>query len=132
MANTEKNVSSSLKSGPKFSNRIDAEGEDNQSNLVSSFDLFNPVHLWLSRSQHRPRQRLTVVAKESFGLFAFCCHEASYEVISDGCQQDHQEDNLSLTDSKTERRNINGEVRDSALIQYDNILNHLCIFGKQF
>lgn len=34
MANTEKNVSSSLKSGPKFSNRIDAEGEDNQRNLV--------------------------------------------------------------------------------------------------
>lgn len=76
--------------------------------------MLNAVHLWLSRSQHR--QRLTVVAKESFGHFAFCWHEASYEVINDGCQQDHQEDNLSLTDSETERRDINGEVRDSVII----------------
>lgn len=44
-----------------------------------------------------------MVAKESFGLFAFCWHEASYEVVSDGSQQDHQEDNLSLMDREKDR-----------------------------
>lgn len=34
MANTEKNVSSSLKSGPRFSKRIDAVGRDSQNNLI--------------------------------------------------------------------------------------------------
>lgn len=34
MANTEKNVSSSLKSGPRFSNRIDAVGGDSQNNVI--------------------------------------------------------------------------------------------------
>lgn len=66
------------------------------------------AHFWLSRSQSRPKVwvkcRLTVVAEESFGLFAFCWHEASYEVVSNGCQQDHQENNLSLTDRETERK----------------------------
>lgn len=53
----------------------------------------------------KPRQfRLTVVAKESFGLFVFCCHEGSYEIVSNGCQQDHQEDNLSLMEKRQTRQ----------------------------
>ena len=51
--------------------------------------------------------RLTVVSEESFRFFAFCWHEASYEVVSDGCQQDHQEDNLSLRD-RDKVRNMEG------------------------
>lgn len=47
--------------------------------------------------------RLTVVAEESFGFFVLCWHEASYKVVSDGSQQDHQEDNLSLMDRQRER-----------------------------
>lgn len=49
-----------------------------------------------------------MVTEESFGLFAFYRDEASYEVVGDGCQQDEQEDNLSLKHRETERH---GELR---------------------
>lgn len=47
MANTEKKVSSSLKSGPMFSNRMEAEGEE-KNNLRSKFH-FGPLRytIWL-------------------------------------------------------------------------------------
>lgn len=55
--------------------------------------------------------RLTVVAKKSFGLFALCRHEASNEVVTNGCQQDDEEDNLSLmTDRETESKTKVGPI----------------------
>lgn len=37
-----------------------------------------------------------MVSKESFGLFIVCRHKGSQKEVDDGCQQDDQEDNLSL------------------------------------
>lgn len=37
-----------------------------------------------------------MVTKESFGFFAFYRQETSYEIVSDGRQEDDQKDNLSL------------------------------------
>lgn len=37
-----------------------------------------------------------MISEESFGLFIVCWHEGSQKEVDNGCQQDHQEDNLSL------------------------------------
>lgn len=54
--------------------------------------------------------RLTLVAKESFGLLALCGHEASYEEIDNGCKKDHEENDLGLMDGKSRRWHKNREV----------------------
>lgn len=50
-------------------------------NNSAAVDLTETSKIWVI-------SRLTVVAKKSFGLFALCRHEASNEVVTDGCQQD--------------------------------------------
>lgn len=109
MANTEKNVSSSLKSGPRFSKKMAAVRRKRHNGEYLDFYLsFHTVNVtgggfhWGGTVRVRVRVRLTAMAEESFGFFALCWHEASYEVVSDGAQQDHQEDNLSLMDRETE------------------------------
>lgn len=37
-----------------------------------------------------------MISEESFGLFIVRWHEGSQKEVDNGCQQDHQEDNLSL------------------------------------
>lgn len=89
MANMEKKVSSSLKSGPRFSKKMAATGGENQFK-ISIQSQSQPA--WIKPLEGRP----TLVAEEAFGLFALGRDEASYEVVGDGRQQDHQKDNLSL------------------------------------